>query len=308
MARFSRSVGVVAVVAVLWACGGESKRSGATNGDAGAGATTDTTSAGQASGNDMGADTVGGATEGGNGAGLGGSAGVSGSSGLGGMNANAGSGALSGMNGNAGSDALAGSNAGGTLNAPGCPPENIDSCDPGPNEICTSLECASAELSPFGVDERGDGVFCKYLPDANGPDFACLRGEWCQFELQLCRCGTHPGCQRGETCIECTRGDCKGEYHCERDIACTEDNLDSCGAEPGQTCPDGSHACAEPVECPDMAQGPGATLCAGAANGCCPAGHWCFDGRECRCGAHPACSAGEECALDYRQFYACSAR
>lgn len=188
---------------------------------------------------------------------------------------------------------------------PGCGTTPLDQCDPGPDRLCNQAYCSSEEESLGFVDERGDGVLCKFYPDADGPDFACLQGEWCELDLPACRCGYHPGCQMGERCEPCHEAGCdRGEYTCQRAVVCTSDDLDTCGAEPGQTCGDGALTCTTSEACP-TSPSDGSTRCDGAPGGCCAPQHWCFDGRECRCGAHPACAAPAACTLDAVGFYAC---
>jgi hypothetical protein len=193
---------------------------------------------------------------------------------------------------------------------PGCPPEDVESCNPGPNRTCTSDECQDGVPPPGDLFlERGDGVICKFFPDEVGPDFACMLREWCQYESHSCRCGRHPGCQHGERCSPCDGGACSGdvnEYLCTREVACTDDNLTRCAAGAGQTCAAGALECKAAPRCSLPGADPTALACGDASNGlCCPADHWCFDGRECRCGSGPACADGSRCELDGVGFYTC---
>jgi hypothetical protein len=222
------------------------------------------------------------------------------SAGSGGAGASAGSGNALGGTG----DGTAGQAA-----EPGCAPEDVERCNEPPGEFCTAESCIhGGEWGPgHGILERGDGVICKYEPDSVGPDFACLQGEWCQFELHECRCGDHAGCQIGEHCAACAGTDCApGRYDCVRDVACTFDDLDTCAAEPGQDCNVGDLQCAGPDACTLPANG--ATHCPDAPLGCCPANEWCFDGEECRCGVDPSCTGDDTCELNSVGLYRCGGR
>jgi hypothetical protein len=189
---------------------------------------------------------------------------------------------------------------------PGCAPDDVENCDPGPNQHCTAQECRDGVKTPSGVLERGNGIICKFFPDEVSPDFACLEGEWCQFESHSCRCGRNAGCQRGEQCSPCDGDVCSGEYACTRRIACTEDNLTFCAAGAGQTCAAGELACAAAPPCTLPGADATAIECGDPSNGlCCASNHWCFDGRECRCGAGPACADGSRCELDGIGYYTC---
>jgi hypothetical protein len=210
--------------------------------------------------------------------------------------------------GTSGTDAsgAAGSDAIRPGDLPGCGATPIDECEGVPNTLCYQQYCVTSQPLSF-VDERGNGILCKYMSDSQGPDFACLRDEWCELDLFECRCGRHPGCQLGEKCAPCAGPGCENaDYVCQRDIACTADNLDKCAAAPGQTCADGSRACVPSEVCP-TSDAAGSTRCDGAPGGCCPAGNWCFDGRECRCGAHPTCTGDTDCVLSSIGLYACCA-
>lgn len=217
-----------------------------------------------------------------------------------------------GASGRAGTSGTAGETpVGGAGGAPdpGCRPEDVESCNPGPNQVCTTDECRDGVPTPSGVLERGDGVVCKFFPDEVSPDFACMEGEWCQYESRSCRCGRHPGCQRGERCTSCEGEACSGdpnEYLCTREVACTEDNLTRCAAGAGQVCAAGALACTAAPRCSVPGAGATAIACGDASNGlCCPANHWCFDGRECRCGSGPACADDSRCELDGIGFFTC---
>jgi hypothetical protein len=226
-----------------------------------------------------------------------GSRGGAGGGGAGGTTANGGAAAA----GNAGAGA-GGTGAGG---GSGCPASMIDACNPGPGRWCTEERCEGG--SPWPGDEvleRGKGVLCKFFPDASGPDFACLEGEWCHGDPMTCRCGAHAGCQLGEQCTAACEDD-PLDYACSRQVACTDDNLSECGAAPGELCRSGSLTCTAAESCNLPGSGEDTLAC---GSGCCPAGHWCFDDIECRCGAHPACDELEDCALGSIGFYECRGR
>jgi hypothetical protein len=258
-------------MAVIGACGGSSVKLGDDASRAGA--------AGES------------AQTGGDGNGSSGTAGVAGAGGS--------------MGGTAGGQA--GTGAGGASD-PGCHPEDVESCNPGPNQLCTMDECREGVTPPFFL-ERGSGVICKFFPDEVSPDFACMEGEWCQFERHSCRCGRHPGCQHGERCSPCEGDACSGDandYVCTREVACTDDNLTGCAAGAGQTCAAGALGCSAAPDCSLPGADATAIACGAASSGlCCSANHWCFDGRECRCGSEPACTDGSQCELDGFGFYTC---
>jgi hypothetical protein len=158
------------------------------------------------------------------------------------------------------------------------------------------------------VVDRGAGVICKWMPDAAGPDFACLEAEWC-FDGKECRCGTHGGCQQGERCVpSCEGNECPEptDYHCEREVPCESENLDDCAAQPGQLCVAGADECSVATDC--SFSDAGAELGATCGDDCCAPGEWCFDDAECRCGVDEACGDGDSCELNSVGYYECSSR
>jgi len=206
------------------------------------------------------------------------------------------------------SAATGGTGMGGQGEAPGCPPDKVEECDPGPGAWCSETICYPDAPTVGIFIERGAGTLCKAFPDSTGPDFGCMQGEWCQWDLHECRCGRHEGCQLGERCAPCADDRCASDdYECVRDVPCTEDNLDTCAAEPGQVCAPGALTCSEPALCMN-GDGIGASLCPGAPSGCCPTAEWCFDGRECRCGVGPSCAEGDACELNSVGLYRCGGR
>jgi hypothetical protein len=207
-----------------------------------------------------------------------------------------------------------GAGAGPTI-ACSTPEDDLDACNPGPDQICRDGMCMDgliwgeqAQGMQTGDLGRGSGVLCWPVSIGGRHPFACMAGEWC-LANELCRCGNHPGCQVGEQCAPACEGEgCEdpNDYHCVRAVGCAEDNLDRCAAEPGQLCMSAADECSTAEACTADQGGAEQIACGEDADAqCCPSGHWCFNQEQCRCGTGPACHEAETCTLNDIGFYEC---